>query len=85
MGDAEVFLSSWCYDPISQDYVTRLWSNHFQPAYGETDEHRAVTSHYARHRFTTYWRIEQDFNRELVKYMRGDVVEGDHPSREGID
>jgi len=38
----------------------------------ETDEHRAVTNHFGRHRFTTYWRIEQDVSRQLVKYMHGD-------------
>lgn len=34
-----------------------------------------VTSHFGRHRFTTWWRVQQDANRELVKYMRGDSVD----------
>jgi hypothetical protein len=36
----------------------------------------AFTSHYGRYRFTTYWHVEQDVNRELVKYMRGDKAGG---------
>lgn len=44
-----------------------------------------MTSHYGRHRFTTYWRVEQAIDRELVKYMRGDTVEGELGEREAID
>lgn len=43
----------------------------------ETDRHRAVTSHYGRYRFTTCWTVEQEANRELVKYMRGDITGGE--------
>ncbi|MFC7081175.1 integrase [Halorussus caseinilyticus] len=33
-----------------------------------------MTSHFGRHRFTTWWRVQQNANEELVKYMRGDSV-----------
>jgi Site-specific recombinase XerD len=54
--------------------VNQVWKDAFHPEYAETDGHRAITSHYGRHRFTTYWRVEQDLNRELIKYMRGDTA-----------
>lgn len=45
-----------------------------------------MTSHFGRHRFTTRWRVEQDVNRELVKYMRGDKPAGKSAkTREAID
>lgn len=41
----------------------------FHPEHEETPHHRAVRLHYGRYRFATYWRVEQDLNREWVKYM----------------
>lgn len=35
-----------------------------------------LTSHYRRPRFTTFWRVEQGLNRELIKYMREDTSAG---------
>lgn len=65
--------------------VNRAWKQAFHPRYAETDEYRPVTSHYGRHRFTTFWRIEQDIPRELVQYMRGDRVGGNLGERGSID
>ena len=66
--------------------VNRVWTDAFHPKYAETDDHRAVTSHFGRHRFTTYWRVGQDLNRELVKYMRGDTPgSGNIEDRGAID
>ena len=53
--------------------MNQVWKGGFHPEYAETDEHRVVTSHYGRHRFTTHWTVAQDLNRELVEYMRGDT------------
>lgn len=52
--------------------VNRVWTNTFHPEYEETDRHKAVTSHYGRHWFTTFWKVHQGINAELVHYMRGD-------------
>lgn len=68
-----LFLSHTTYAQMHREYVADIWEDAFQPEYQETDQHAAVTSHFGRHRFTTYWRVEQDLNRELVKYMRGDT------------
>lgn len=80
-----VFLSKSTHTPIDGEYVNRVWRTAFHPAYDETDQHRAVTSHFGRHRFTTYWQVEQDAPRELVKYLRGDRVDGVTTDREAID
>ncbi|QLH79831.1 site-specific integrase [Halosimplex rubrum] len=60
--------------PVGTKTVNRAWKETFHPAFAETAEYRAITSHFGRHYFTTYWRTEQDLPRELVQYMRGDVV-----------
>lgn len=52
--------------------VNEAWKDAFHPEYAESDSHRAVTSHFGRHYFTSYWRKERDLSRELVQYMRGD-------------
>lgn len=54
--------------------VNRIWKNAFRPEYGETSEYKLVGSHFGRHRFSTWWRVEEDLNCELVKYMRSDVT-----------
>lgn len=59
---------------INGKSVNKDWKETFHPTYAETAEYRAVTSHFARHYFTTYWRKERGLKRELVQYLRGDVV-----------
>lgn len=39
-----------------------------------TEEYQAVTSDPGRHRFTIWWRVQQDVNEELVKYTCRDSV-----------
>lgn len=68
-----LFLSKNQHTQLRPKNINRCWKDAFHPDYAETDTHRAVTSHYGRHRFTTYWRVERDASRELVKYMRGDT------------
>jgi integrase/recombinase XerD len=66
-----VFLSNKG-NQLNNQAVNRAWGHVFHPEYSETDHHRAVTSHYGRHFFTTYWRVEQNLDRSLVQYLRGD-------------
>jgi integrase/recombinase XerD len=73
-GEPWLFLSKNQRGQLRKKDVNSVWKEAFHPEYAETDEHRAVTSHFGRHRFTTYWRVEEDLNRELVKYMRGDTA-----------
>lgn len=73
-GEPWLFLTKTQRGKMQRQDLTKLWKGYFQPKYEETDEHRGITSHYGRHRFTTYWRVEEDLNRELIKYMRGDTA-----------
>lgn len=75
-GEPWLFLSHSSNTKVDDETINRIWKGHFHPEYEEMPHHRAVTSHYGRHRFTTYWRVEQDLNRELIKYMRGDTSAG---------
>lgn len=72
-GVAWLFLSKSRHIQLDKQDINKFWKRYFHPEYEETEQYRAVTSHYGRHRFTTYWRVEQDLNRELLKYMRGDT------------
>lgn len=73
-GEPWLFLSKNRRVQLRKQNINKVWKAVFHPEYVETEEHRAVTSHFGRHRFTTYWRVEQDMNRELLKYMRGDTA-----------
>jgi integrase/recombinase XerD len=84
-GADAVFYTTSTHNPLGPEDVARIWAEHFQDDYPETETHRAVTSHFGRHRFTTHWLVDQDCNRELVKYMRGDRIEGTAVDREAID
>ena len=71
-----LFLSKQQHRRLEGGDANRAWKEAFGDRYPETENHKRVTSHYGRHRFTTYWRVEQDLNRELIKYMRGDIIGG---------
>lgn len=60
--------------PADVKAVNEAWKTVFHPEYAETPEYRAITSHFGRHYFTTFWRKEQQLSQELVQYMRGDKV-----------
>jgi integrase/recombinase XerD len=69
-----LFLSKNSRGQLRKKAVNQTWKEAFHPEYAETDDSRAITSHFGRHFFTTYWRVEEDLNRELIKYMRGDTA-----------
>jgi len=67
-------ISERTYEKMDRtDCVNRIWKDHFA-AYNDNEEYRDITSHYGRHYFTTYWKIREDVQRELVQYMRGDKL-----------
>jgi integrase/recombinase XerD len=77
-----VFLTQQTQTRLDPASVNRAWTDAFHPEYSGSDTARAITSHYGRHRFTTYWRIAQELPRELVQYMRGDVL-GEQTTKAG--
>lgn len=70
-----LFLSDKTYSQLTPSTVNRFWQDEFHPEYAETEEKRAVSSHYGRHWFTSYWRLTAGMDREHIQYMRGDRVE----------
>ncbi|MFA1612461.1 tyrosine-type recombinase/integrase [Halobellus rubicundus] len=71
-----LFLSYTKGHQLESTVINDMWKDYWHPEYEETPRHRAVTAHFGRHHFTTFWRVQKDAPEELVKYMRGDVVSG---------
>lgn len=71
-----LFLTKGSYKQLWRNEVNDAWDI-FQSEYPESEDYRKITSHYGRHRFVTYWKVEQATQRELVQYMRGDAPGGD--------
>lgn len=88
-GEPWLFLSKKQAVKFDRRNVYDLWTKHFQNRHGyeENDRYRGVSPHYGRHFFSTWWRVEKDAPRPLVKYMRGDLQSGGdlRNSREAID
>jgi len=84
-GSPWVFLSKKGHQMRRKD-INRIWRHTFHPELAETDQYRSVLSHYGRHRFTTFWRVQRDLSRPLVKYLRGDRSDSESiTERDGID
>lgn len=54
--------------------VGKEWREAFHLEYAETDEHRAILSHFGRYLFSSYFRLTAEMEREHVQYMRGDRI-----------
>lgn len=70
-----VFLSRRTYTQTTLQGLNKAWKQGFHPEFGETEDHRAITSHFGRHWFSSYLRLEIGLDREHVQYLRGDQVE----------
>jgi integrase/recombinase XerD len=71
-GEPWLFLSKTKGFKMDRTNVNDRWKEYFRPEYGPTERFRGVTSHYGRHYGTTWFKIEQNWPRDLVKYLRGD-------------
>lgn len=85
VGEPWVFLSKRSFRQLSHDGINRPWKDAFHPQYAETEKTRAITSHFGRHWFSSYLRLEAGFTREHVQYMRGDRIEPIDDFAEAID
>jgi len=81
--ESALILSDTTHERMTNQGINGVWKKHFGDFDG-SGKYTSITSHYGRHRFTTYWRVEQDISREFVKYMRGDAPGGAN-GFEGID
>jgi integrase/recombinase XerD len=84
-GEPWLFVSETHHERIrDKDGINRHWREQIRPQFETEDHHKELTSHFGRHWFTTYWKIERGVERELVQYMRGDII-GNSTGRDGID
>ena len=80
-----VFINRRFNEQFDSENINERWVSVFRPEYDETEYTRAVTSHFGRHYFTTWWRSEKQLDRDLVKYMRGDVSSTDENGNSVFD
>jgi integrase/recombinase XerD len=86
-GEPWLFLSKTKGKKLDHTNVNDRWKEYFRPEYDPNERFRGVTSHYGRHFGTTWFKIEQNWSRELVKYLRGDIQSGGEirSTRDAID
>jgi len=70
-GSPWLFLSDKSHSKIDHKRVNAVWKSELHPEYAETEEYQAVTSHFGRHRFSTFFRKERNWQEEDVQYMTG--------------
>ena len=84
-GEPWLFVTQTHHERIrDKDGINRHWREQIRPQIEVNDHQKELTSHFGRHWFTTFWKIERNMQRELVEYMRGDVL-GKSTGSEGID
>lgn len=74
-GEPYLFLSKSSHSQMHRNGISNVWEKYLPEKYlKETEQYRAIKSHYGRHWFTNYWKVKENLNREKIKYMRGDVT-----------
>lgn len=78
-GEPWLFLSQNSHSQLRPKAINVIWKDEFHPAYAESEEYRPVTSHFGRHRFVTWWSVQQELGEEdsRLAYMRGDEHKSD--------
>jgi integrase/recombinase XerD len=80
-----VFLSNRAFGQLCYGMLNKSWKSGFHPEYDGDDTTRPITSHFGRHWFSSYLRLEAGFSREHVQYLRGDRIEPVDDFAEAID
>lgn len=80
-----VFLSKRTFTQVEPQGITKEWKEAFYPKYAPTDETRGLTSHFARHWFSSWFRLKVKMQREHLQYMRGDRIQPLNEFAEAID
>lgn len=82
-----LFLSKSGGKKLDQDKINDVWKKHFKSERGPNKRYGGVLSHYRRHHFTTWFKIEREWPRDLIKYLRGDRQSGGkiRSTRDAID
>lgn len=86
-GEPWLFLSKSGGKKVGHTNINDVWKKYFRPEYGPNERYRGVSSHYGRHYFTTWFSIEREWPRDLIKYLRGDRQSGGkiRSTRDAID
>ncbi|MFC4540830.1 tyrosine-type recombinase/integrase [Halosolutus amylolyticus] len=84
-GEPWVFLSQTHHDRIKdKDGINRHWKEQVRSHISAEAYEKELTSHFGRHWFSTFWKMENPIEKEYVQYMRGDKI-GDGREGEPID
>ena len=84
-GEPWVFISQTHHEKIrDKDGINRHWREQLRPHIKAADYEKELTSHFGRHWFSTYWKIEKEMQKEYVQYMRGDKI-GDGVDGDSIE
>lgn len=72
-GSSHVFLTQ-NGKQMKPSSLLHVWRKHWRPEYeyDETEEFRSISPHYARHWFSTWFRLRASLDEPLVQYLRGD-------------
>jgi len=84
-GEPWVFLSQTHHERIlDKDGINRHWREQIRPYIHAEEYEKELTSHFGRHWFSTFWKMENPIGKEYVQYMRGDKI-GDGQEGDTID
>lgn len=84
-GESWVFLSQTHHDRIKdKDGINKHWREQIRPHISAEEYEKELTSHFGRHWFSTFWKMENPIGKEYVQYMRGDKI-GDGREGDSID
>lgn len=72
-GDPHVFLTQKGKQ-LERNSLRHVWTKYWHPQYryDDDDKYRSVSPHYARHWFTTWFRVQANMPELWVQYLRGD-------------
>ena len=59
---------------MERNSLRHVWTKHWHPEFefNEDDDYRSISPHYARHWFTTWFRVHVNMPELWVQYLRGD-------------
>ena len=86
-GEPWLFLSKSGGKEVGHTNINDVWKKYFRPEYGPNERYCGVSSHYGRRYFTTWFSIEREWPRDLIKYLRSDRQSGGkiRSTRDAVD
>jgi HPr kinase/phosphorylase len=69
-----IFLSQRTYTHVTIKGINNTWDEGFHPQYSETEDHRAIKSHFGRHWFSSWFRLEAGMELYLTTHSDDSIV-----------